>query len=231
MCGSPRPSCEGSWPLWLRRPGAEVSCAAQLLGRACPPRLLPSASSPAPSAALRAPAPSPNSAQGPGDDPRRVPDGSRSLGPLGLSPARVPASALLLTAVAVVVPRVPALSSLLPNSSLEETGIGESAGSGRGPWDVFLPKESFVCFPYTFVPRRRGGAGDIEEKFRLNRLGLPLLNFSPPRQASTATPLEGSRTSANSVLFWSWHVRERFWSERMLNLPASIRLRKAREMF
>lgn len=39
MCGSPRRSCAGSWLLWPLRPGAEVSRAAQLLGRACPPRL------------------------------------------------------------------------------------------------------------------------------------------------------------------------------------------------
>lgn len=71
MSGSRRRSCEGSWPLWLRRPGAEVSRTAQLLGWACPPRLpLLLCLLPALSAALRSPRPFPRQW---GRGPRAVP--------------------------------------------------------------------------------------------------------------------------------------------------------------
>lgn len=97
VSGSPRRSCEGSWPPWLRRPGAEVSRTAPLLGRACPPRLpLLLCLLPAWSAALRSPRPFPQQwGRGPEGGPRGRPTnpsvcvGSRSgsSGPFQLSPA------------------------------------------------------------------------------------------------------------------------------------------------
>lgn len=143
VSGSPRRSCEGSWPLWLRRPGAEVSRTAQLLGRACPPRLpLLLCLLPARSAALRSPRPFPQQwgrgpEGGPPDRPTspRVCVGSRlgSSGPFQMSPTRVPASAPFLTAKVTVPPLPPSSQTLSWIPSRQETRKGVALGSGGGP--------------------------------------------------------------------------------------------------
>lgn len=125
--GSPRRSCEGSWPLWLRRPGAEVSRTAQLLGRACPPRLpLLLCLLPARSVALRSPRPFPQQwGRGPEGGPPGSPTSpgacvesrSGSSGPFRRSPTRVPASAPFLPAEVPVPPLPPSsqTSSWIPS--------------------------------------------------------------------------------------------------------------------
>lgn len=135
MCGSPRPSCEGSWPLWLRRPGAEVSCAAQLLGRACPPRLSLLCLLPAQSAALRAPAPSPPTGLpgawgGPSEPVGLL---LRTLGPWGRAPREFLPPPSCSPRRPWLFLRALALSRRLLDSVVRRHDLVWALGSGRSP--------------------------------------------------------------------------------------------------
>lgn len=152
MSGSPRRSCEESWPLWLRRPGAEVSRTAQLLGRVCPPRLpLLLCLLPAQSAALRSPRPFP---QQWGRGPRAVPWRTYQL--QGLCGVRVsylfcpssgepnPSSCLRpLSHCEGDCSPLPQPSQTSPwIFSRQQTLKGVGAGVWWRPWGVSFPEES-----------------------------------------------------------------------------------------
>lgn len=183
MSGSPRRSCEGSWPLWVHRPGAEVSRAAQLLGRACPPRLPPLLCLlPARSAALPSPRPFPQQwGRGPRAGralPSHQPEspcgvGLRRLRPLRESPDRVPVSAPFLTAKVTCspLPRPSHTSPWVPSCWGKRQGVGRRGLGEEAPRSVWFPEESAAGLPRLISPWREG-AGDLKKK-RFNSLGFP----------------------------------------------------------
>ena len=198
MSGSPRRSCEGSWPLWVHRPGAEVSRAAQLLGRACPPRLPPLLCLlPARSAALQSPRPFPQQwGRGPRAGralPSHQPEspcgvGLRRLRPLRESPDRVPVSAPFLTAKVTCSP-LPVGSQLLG----EATRSWAPGSGGGGPPECMVPRGVSRRPASSYFPLERRGWRLEEEK--VQQLGISLLNFFPQGRLLKAAPPEGSRTS------------------------------------
>lgn len=148
MSGSPRRSCEGSWLLWLRRPGAEVSRTAQLLGRACPPRL--PLLLPAQFAVLRSPRPFP---QQWGRGPRAVPprstcrragvgSGSASFGPSGRAqPEFLPPPLSLGEGDCSPLPQPSHSSPRIRSRQGTRKGVGP--GSGGGPRGTMVPRGIF----------------------------------------------------------------------------------------